>query len=93
MDKWRNQVITGKSIRLLQQNQYTFQVDSKLTKTEMKNRVEQFFDVKVEGTNSSRIGNRIGRKRSKGNLNFANRKKVIVRLRKNYFIPLFLSQI
>nr|YP_009548011.1 ribosomal protein L23 [Pellaea truncata]AYW14557.1 ribosomal protein L23 [Pellaea truncata] len=92
MDKSKNQVITEKSIRLLQQNQYSFQVDSKLTKTEMKNWIEQFFDVKVEGTNSSRITNSSKRKRSKLNLNSTSRKKMIVRLKRNYFIPLFLSQ-
>nr|YP_009548620.1 ribosomal protein L23 [Adiantum aleuticum]AYW15595.1 ribosomal protein L23 [Adiantum aleuticum] len=92
MDKSGNQVVTGKSIRLLQQNQYTSQVDSKLTKTEMKNRVEQFFDVKVGGVNSSRVTRKSRRRGIKSNLNHVSRKKVIVRLRKNYFIPPFLSQ-
>nr|YP_009478238.1 ribosomal protein L23 [Adiantum shastense]AVP32698.1 ribosomal protein L23 [Adiantum shastense] len=92
MDKLGNQVVTGKSIRLLQQNQYTFQVDSKLTKTEMKNWVEQFFDVEVGGINSSRVTSKSRRRGIKSNLNYMSRKKMIVRLRKNYFIPLFLSQ-
>nr|YP_009547512.1 ribosomal protein L23 [Cheilanthes micropteris]AYW15508.1 ribosomal protein L23 [Cheilanthes micropteris] len=92
MDKSKNQVVTEKSIRLLQQNQYTFQVDSKLTKTEMKNWIERFFDVKVEGTNSSRIANSNGRRVTKVNFNSTNKKKMIVRLKRNYFIPLFLSQ-
>nr|YP_009548968.1 ribosomal protein L23 [Myriopteris scabra]AYW15943.1 ribosomal protein L23 [Myriopteris scabra] len=92
MDKSKNQIVTEKSIRLLQQNQYTFEVDSKLTKTDMKNWIEQFFNVKVEGTNSSRIANRSKKRVSKLNLNFASRKKMMVRLKKNDFIPLFLSQ-
>nr|YP_009529315.1 ribosomal protein L23 [Myriopteris covillei]AXX76397.1 ribosomal protein L23 [Myriopteris covillei] len=92
MDKSKNQVVTEKSIRLLQQNQYTFQVDSKLTKTDMKNWIEQFFDVKVEGTNSSRITNSSKRRVNKLNLNLTSRKKMIVRLKRDYFIPLFLSQ-
>nr|YP_010341241.1 ribosomal protein L23 [Adiantum reniforme var. sinense]UNZ94144.1 ribosomal protein L23 [Adiantum reniforme var. sinense] len=91
MDKLRNQVISGKSIRLLQQNQYTFQVDLKLTKTEMRNRIEQFFDVKVAGTNSSRIKSKSRKRVNKLNIDYVNRKKLIVRLKKNYFIPLFLS--
>nr|YP_010376799.1 ribosomal protein L23 [Adiantum malesianum]UPV69563.1 ribosomal protein L23 [Adiantum malesianum] len=92
MDKSKNQVITGKSIRLLQQNQYTFQVDSKLTKTEMKKRVERFFDVEVESTNSSRITVKSRKKGNKSNSDYMSHKKMIVRLKNQYFIPPFLSQ-
>nr|YP_010216192.1 ribosomal protein L23 [Pteris multifida]UBR42925.1 ribosomal protein L23 [Pteris multifida] len=91
MDKPKNQVVTEKSIRLLQQNQYTFKVDSKLTKTEMKSWIEGFFDVEVEGINSSRIGNRSRKRKNKLNINFTSQKKMIVKLKKNYFIPLFLN--
>nr|YP_009425766.1 ribosomal protein L23 [Cystopteris chinensis]ASU94441.1 ribosomal protein L23 [Cystopteris chinensis] len=90
MEKLKNQLITEKSIRLLQQNQYTFHVDSKLTKTEMKNWIEQFFDVKVRGINSSRVAAR-KRRRSKLSLNSTSKKKMIARLQANYFIPLFLN--
>nr|QJQ36467.1 ribosomal protein L23 [Pyrrosia petiolosa]QJQ36906.1 ribosomal protein L23 [Pyrrosia petiolosa] len=87
MDKPKNQLITEKSIRLLQQNQYTFHVDSKLTKTEMKNWIEQIFDVKIEGINSSRV-----RTRKKNRLNSNSiSKKMIIRLRSNYSIPLFVN--
>lgn len=89
MEKLKNQLITEKSIRLLQRNQYTFFVDSKLTKTEMKSWIEKFFDVKVEGINSSRVTKK--RKGSKLSLNSASGKKMIVRLRANYFIPLFIN--
>nr|NP_848102.2 ribosomal protein L23 [Adiantum capillus-veneris]Q85FI0.2 RecName: Full=Large ribosomal subunit protein uL23c; AltName: Full=50S ribosomal protein L23, chloroplastic [Adiantum capillus-veneris]AAP29433.2 ribosomal protein L23 [Adiantum capillus-veneris] len=92
MDKLKNQVITGKSIRLLQQNQYTFQVDLKLTKTGMKDWIERFFDVKVEGINSSRMTSKNGKKKNKLNITYVSYKKMIVRLKKNYFIPLFMSQ-
>nr|YP_010409093.1 ribosomal protein L23 [Adiantum flabellulatum]URH13323.1 ribosomal protein L23 [Adiantum flabellulatum] len=92
MDQLKNQVITGKSIRLLQQNQYTFQVDLELTKTGMKNWVERFFDVKVKGTNSSRMRNGNGGKRNKLNLSYISYKKMVVRLKKNYFIPSFVSE-
>lgn len=88
MDKPKNQLITEKSIRLLQQNQYTFHVDSKLTKTEMKNWIEQIFDVKVEGINSSRVRTK---KKTRLNLNSASEKKMIIKLRPNFFIPLFLN--
>nr|QBF44631.1 ribosomal protein L23 [Pteris vittata] len=91
MDKPKNQIVTEKSIRLLQQNQYTFKVDSTLTKTEMKSWIEGFFDVEVEGTNSSRIENKSRGRKNKLNMNPASHKKMIVKLRKNYFIPLFLN--
>jgi len=52
MDKSKNQVLTEKSIRLLQQNQYTFDVNPELTKSEMKDWIENFFKVKVKGMNS-----------------------------------------
>nr|YP_009548447.1 ribosomal protein L23 [Pityrogramma trifoliata]AYW15268.1 ribosomal protein L23 [Pityrogramma trifoliata] len=86
MDKSKNQIITEKSIRLLQQNQYTFKVDSKLTKTEMKNWIEGFFNVKIKGINSIRIQN----KNIKNKASFS--KKMVIKLRKNYYIPLFLNQ-
>uniref|UniRef100_A0A248RCX2 Large ribosomal subunit protein uL23c n=1 Tax=Diplazium unilobum TaxID=1678212 RepID=A0A248RCX2_9MONI len=90
MEKLKNQLITEKSIRLLQQNQYTSHVDSKLTKTEMKSWVEGFFAVKAEGINSSRVANR-RRGGSKLSLNSTSKKKMIARLRANYFIPLFIN--
>ena len=89
-EKLKKQLITEKSIRLLQQNQYTFHVDSKLTKTEMKSWIEGFFAVKVVGINSSRISNR-RKKKGKLSLNSTSKKKMIARLRANYFIPLFLN--
>nr|YP_009547686.1 ribosomal protein L23 [Antrophyum semicostatum]AYW16289.1 ribosomal protein L23 [Antrophyum semicostatum] len=93
MDKLENQLISEKSIRLLQQNQYTFTVDSKSTKTEMRNRIEQLFEVKVEGTNSSSIRTKSAKKGNKSTPNFANCKKMIVRLKENYYIPSFLKEL
>nr|YP_009425942.1 ribosomal protein L23 [Deparia pycnosora]ASU94617.1 ribosomal protein L23 [Deparia pycnosora] len=89
MEKSKNQLITEKSIRLLQQNQYTSHVDSKLTKTEMKSWIEGFFAVKAEGINSSRVANR--KRGSKLSSNSTSKKKMIARLRANYFIPLFIN--
>ena len=45
-------VFTDKSIRLLGKNQYTFNVESGSTRTEIKHWVELFFDVKVIAMNS-----------------------------------------
>nr|YP_010145592.1 ribosomal protein L23 [Coniogramme intermedia]QQO79437.1 ribosomal protein L23 [Coniogramme intermedia] len=85
-------MVSEKSIRLLQQNQYTSQVDSKLTKTEMKIWIEQFFDVEVKGINSSRVASRGGGRKNKLNPNLTSRKKMIARLKENYFIPSFLGE-
>lgn len=90
MEKSKNQLITDKSIRLLQQNQYTSHVDSKLTKTEMRKWIEQFFNVKVDGINTSRIAND-KKKNNRLSVNCKSRKKMITRLRDNHFIPLFLN--
>nr|QYB23407.1 ribosomal protein L23 [Hedysarum polybotrys var. alaschanicum] len=48
-------VFTKKSIRLLKKNQYTFNVESGLTRTEIKHWVELFFGVKVIAINSHRL--------------------------------------
>ena len=45
-------VFTDKSIRLLGKNQYTFNVESGLTRTKIKHWVEHFFGVKVIAMNS-----------------------------------------
>nr|YP_003795623.1 ribosomal protein L23 [Pteridium aquilinum subsp. aquilinum]ADK47599.1 ribosomal protein L23 [Pteridium aquilinum subsp. aquilinum]QRK25996.1 ribosomal protein L23 [Pteridium aquilinum subsp. japonicum] len=91
MDKLKNQIVTEKSIRLLQQNQYSFHVDSKLTKTEMKYWIERFFNVEVKGINSSRVAGRKKKKRNESSSTCTSYKKMIVRLQDNYFIPLFLN--
>nr|YP_010377645.1 ribosomal protein L23 [Diplopterygium chinense]QYC93007.1 ribosomal protein L23 [Diplopterygium chinense] len=90
MDELKNQVLTEKSIRLLRQNQYTFDVNSKSTKTEIKDWIEQFFDVKVKDMNSHWLTN----KRRKGKVSrfSLHRKRMIVTLRENYSIPLFVSE-
>jgi len=52
MDEIKYPVLTEKTIRLLEKNQYTFNVDQKSTKTEMKKWIESFFNVKVKAINS-----------------------------------------
>nr|YP_010463850.1 ribosomal protein L23 [Anemia phyllitidis]UUL71116.1 ribosomal protein L23 [Anemia phyllitidis] len=90
MNKLKSQVLTGKSIRLLGNNQYTFEVDTESTKTEIKNWIEKFFAIKVKNINSYRLP---GKKRNRKSLEFSFcRKRMIVTLDKNYFIPLFLNE-
>jgi large subunit ribosomal protein L23 len=54
MDIIKYRPIGMKAIRLLEQRQYTFDVDIKATKTEVKRWIEGFFSVKVIGMNSHR---------------------------------------
>ena len=54
----------------------------------MKNWIEQFLNVQVEGINSSRIR---AKKKNRSNSHYTSKKKMITRLRANYFIPLFVN--
>ncbi|KAJ0785850.1 putative ribosomal protein L25/L23 [Helianthus annuus] len=54
MDGIRHAVFTDKSIRLLGKNQYTSNVESGSTRTEIKHWVELFFGIKVIAMNSHR---------------------------------------
>ena len=55
MDGIKYAVFTNKSIRLFEKNQYTFNVESGITRTEIKHWVELFFGVKVIAMNSHRL--------------------------------------
>jgi large subunit ribosomal protein L23 len=81
-------ILTEKTIRLIEQNQYSFAVDTKADKTAVKNAVEQLFDVKVVSVNTSflpvrkrRVGKFIGKK--------ARYKRAIVKLASEDSITLF----
>ena len=62
-------LLTEKTIRLIEQNQYSFAVDRKADKVSVKEAIEQLFDVKVVSVNTSllplrkrRVGKFIGTK-------------------------------
>jgi len=81
-------ILTEKTIRLIEQNQYSFAVDRKADKTDIKSSVEQLFDVKVISVNTSllplrkrRVGKYIGKK--------ARYKRAIVKLASEDSITLF----
>jgi len=46
-------LLTEKTIKLIEQNQYSFAVDAKATKPSVKAAIEQLFDVKVISVNTS----------------------------------------
>jgi large subunit ribosomal protein L23 len=81
-------ILTEKTIRLIEQNQYSFAVDPKADKNSVKSAIEQLFDVKVVSINTSllplrkrRVGKFIGTK--------SRYKRVIVKLSSEDSIKLF----
>ena len=62
-------ILTEKTIKLIEQNQYSFAVDVKANKDRVKLAIEELFDVKVLSVNTSvlplrkrRVGKFIGKK-------------------------------
>lgn len=81
-------LVTDKTTRLLNNNQYTFIVDPKISKNEIKSTIEFLFEVKVSKVNTChlpkkkrRVGQFIGTK--------SHYKKAIVKLTEGYSISLF----
>jgi len=87
-DVIRKPLITEKATRALELNQYTFEVDHRAAKPEIKAAVEAMFDVKVVGVstmNPPRRSRRVGRFAGKR----AQVKKAVVRLAEGSAIQLF----
>nr|QWW93067.1 ribosomal protein L23 [Cyathodium smaragdinum] len=88
MDQVRYPVLTEKTIRLLEKNQYSFDVDINSSKRELKKWIELFFKVKIVNINSHRLP----RKRKKVGImtGYTIRyKRIIIKLQSGYSIPLF----
>jgi len=88
LDIIRYPILTEKTIRLIEQNKYSFAVDPKADKSAVKAAIEQLFDVKVIAVNTSllplkkrRVGKFIGNK--------ARYKRAIVKLASEDSISLF----
>ena len=87
-DVIRKPLITEKATRSLELNQYTFEVDPRAAKPDIKAAIEQMFDVKVVGIstmNPPRRSRRVGRFAGKR----AQVKKAVVRLAEGNSIQLF----
>ncbi len=87
-DVIRRPLITEKATSALELNQYTFEVDHRAAKPEIKAAVEKLFDVRVVGIstmNPPRRTRRVGRFSGKR----AQYKKAIVRLAEGNKIQLF----
>lgn len=81
-------IITDKTTKLIEENQYCFAVSRKANKPDIKKAIEYIFNVRVKNINSlnippkkRRVGKFIGNKTSY--------KKVIVKLYEKYTINLF----
>jgi large subunit ribosomal protein L23 len=81
-------ILTEKTIKLMDQNQYSFAVDPKANKVAVKYAVEKLFDVKVVSVNTSllplrkrRVGKFLGKT--------ARYKRAIVKLSASDSITLF----
>jgi large subunit ribosomal protein L23 len=87
-DVIRRPLITEKATQALELNQYTFEVDHRAAKPDIKAAVEELFDVKVVGVstmNPPRRSRRVGRFAGKR----AQVKKAVVRLAEGSAIQLF----
>jgi len=87
-DVIRKPLITEKATRALELNQYTFEVDHRAAKPDIKAAVEAMYDVKVIGVstmNPPRRTRRVGRFAGKR----AQVKKAVVRLAEGSAIQLF----
>ncbi len=87
-DVIRRPLITEKATRGLDMNQYTFEVDHRAAKPDIKAAVEKMFDVKVIGIstmNPPRRTRRVGRFAGKR----SQVKKAVVRLAEGNSIQLF----
>ncbi|OYD06532.1 50S ribosomal protein L23 [Paludifilum halophilum] len=75
----RRPLVTEKTTDFMEENKYTFEVDLKANKTEIKKAIEKIFDVKVAQVNTMRVKGkpkRMGRYEGRT----PNRKKAIVKL-------------
>lgn len=81
-------IISEKSYNLLDQNKYTFEVHPKARKTEIRQAVEQAFNVKVTGVNTIKAPPK-PRRRGWTSGRTAARKKAVVTLAPGYRIEFF----
>ncbi len=80
--------ISEKSTALLADNKYTFWVNTKANKTEIKQAVEKLFNVKVEKVNTMNVKGKTKRVRQFVGKT-PDRKKAIVTLKEGHKIEIF----
>lgn len=87
-DVLKRPLITEKATAMMEQGKYLFEVDRNANKTQIKQAVEEIFDVKVTKVNTMR---QIGKIRRQGRTHGRTReiKKAIVTLAEGQSIPIF----
>lgn len=87
-DVLKRPIITEKATALMEQGKYVFEVDRNANKTQIKQAVEQIFNVKVTKVNTIR---QKGKLRRQGRTQGRTReiKKAIVTLAEGQSIPIF----
>nr|QAX91735.1 50S ribosomal protein L23 [Berneuxia thibetica] len=86
MDGIQYAIFTEKSLRLGKKNQYTLNVESGSTRTEIKHWLELFFGLKVRAMNSHRLpgkGRRMGPRMGQT----MHYRRMIITLQPGYSIP------
>ncbi|MGI6566698.1 MAG: 50S ribosomal protein L23 [Firmicutes bacterium] len=84
----RRPVISERTMDLMQENKYTFEVDIKATKPQIREAVEQVFNVDVVKVNTMRVTGKVRRMgRSEGKR--PDWKKAIVTVKEGQRIELF----
>nr|QXU76198.1 ribosomal protein L23 [Biebersteinia heterostemon]QXU76222.1 ribosomal protein L23 [Biebersteinia heterostemon] len=91
MDGIKYAVVTDKSILLLTKNQYTSNVESGSTRTEIKHWVELFFGVKVKAMNSHQLPGK-GRRMGPIMGHTMHYKRMIITLQPGYYIPPLITK-
>ena len=84
-------ILTEKTIRLIEQNQYSFAIDPKADKLALKQAIEKLFDVKVVSVNTSVLSVRKTRSRTYKRQRDSY-KKALVKLTAENTIRLFDSE-
>ncbi|KJS14338.1 MAG: 50S ribosomal protein L23 [Desulfotomaculum sp. BICA1-6] len=84
----RKPVVTEKSTALLEENKYTFIVDPRANKIEIRNAVEELFNVKVDEVRTMRVKGKFKRVRNRWGKT-PEVKKAIVTLKPGSKIQLF----
>ena len=87
-DILRRPIITEKNTRLMEMNQYTFEVAPEANKIQIKEAVERTFNVKVKKVNTMNVRGK-PRRRIRRRGREASWKKAIVTLEPGYTIDLF----
>ena len=87
-DVIRRPIVSERTMALMEQNKYTFAVDIKATKPQIREAVEQAFNVTVERVNTMRV---VGKKRRMGRYEGKRPdwKKAIVTVKEGQSIELF----